>query len=219
MSLQAANALQRSRISPGCRNRGRRHRQKISASEKVKAALLYSCGCLATPFSITFKIRATPASFLARAPRWKSAIPFAATSCNSRCASKATASRKRVFFAEAALLRLPALRSSRNNCTTVHSRRRARSPPSPFRKGSAGFPRRHFTAPNLPPVRLQQCCEISQRNIDNYSARPVARRSVSGSFRFKMQPSSLVDTSRTSSACAQTTARAPLSAGARSNSS
>ena len=55
----------------------------------------------------------------------------------------------------------------------------------------------------------------------SYAARylsPRARRNVSGSFRFSTTPSSSVGTSMTSAACAQTTARAPKSSGAASNS-
>jgi hypothetical protein len=171
------------------------------------------------PFSITFKIRATPASFRARTSKWKSAIRFAATFCNSPCASSATASWKRAFCAAAVRPRSRALHFLPSNYATAHSLRPARSLRNRFRKRLADFLRQHFTARNLPQMRLKPYCEISPQNIASYSARPVARSSVSGSFRFKTQPSSLVGTSKTSAAWAQTTARAPLSTGACSNSS
>src|SRR5262245_5494691 len=52
-----------------------------------------------------------------------------------------------------------------------------------------------------------------------YNGLILALRRASGSFRLTTHPSSVVETSCTSLLCAQTTARAPVSSGALSNSS
>ena len=62
-------------------------------------------------------------------------------------------------------------------------------------------------------ARSSAATNPTQQNPQPRSYTPVsARRSASGSFRFSTTPSSFVGTSSTSSACAQTTARAPWSA-------
>jgi hypothetical protein len=55
---------------------------------------------------------------------------------------------------------------------------------------------------------------IAEARLSGSSQTPKAFRSVSGSFKSRTQPSSLVWTTCTSPACAQTTERAPVSSGA-----
>jgi hypothetical protein len=192
------------------------HQREIWLSSVfARCPILFPCS--ARRFSITFEIRATRAIFPMPQRRWRSAIPFAEMSCGLRFASKRAASSRLAFARRGASRRLRRVRSLRIFSSANRLQKRAASRPKIFPTPSAACLRQRFTLPTFARTPSESCSARSPERRP-YTISRSTFFSVSGSSRFRTMPSSSVGISTISSACAQTTWRAPSSGEAASSS-